>query len=580
MTDGIEIAETLETLIERSEAWIAIDPQDATRDALRAMVLRARSSGDTSELAECMGDRLRFGTAGLRGTMGPGSNRLNCLMARQTAFGLADALLKHQPAAVSAGVLVGHDARHGSEEFAQEIIFVLTQAGVPCTLVPGPQPTPLVAWGLRHRGFGAAVVVTASHNPAKDNGIKIYWGDGAQIVPPVDGWIAEAIESVSSINPPGPLVVPTLADEQLTAEYVEMVVGLVGGPDPQRSDFRIAATAMHGVGAKLLRRCLSEAGFTSLSFVPSQEHPDPDFPTIPFPNPEEAGATDLLVALATETQAEIALATDPDADRLAVAIPDPPSGGFRLLTGDELGALLATGLLERRAGEGLLEGSAASDATAGSARRPLLVTTVVSSQLLHRIAEAAGTAFEETLTGFKWLCRPGFEHPEYDQVLAYEESIGYAVGGLCDKDGIAAAAVVCDLVRSWRAQGRSCRDVLDGIARQHGAHVTNNFSLRVSGVGWAERLQKLTKELIANPPKEIAGIAVGRIDQPAADVIRLFLVNGDRVVIRPSGTEPKLKCYCEAVEPIAANESAQAGVARAKERAALLRADLTTRLAV
>jgi phosphomannomutase len=571
-----EETEPLAELIERAHRWISHDPDPSTRAALGEVLRQAEASGDATKLVDLMGYRLEFGTAGLRGEMGPGSNRLNRLMARQTAAGLAAALLAHSPGSAERGVIVGHDARHHSEAFAHDVVDVLAAAGIETLLVDGPNPTPLMAWALRHRGAAAAVVVTASHNPAKDNGIKIYWGDGAQIVPPVDGWIASEIDKVAWTNPVAPPVVAALAPPALTADYVDMVASLVGGHHPERGDFVIAATAMHGVGGALLQRCLAATGFTNLHTVAAQQLPDPDFPTVAFPNPEEPGATDLLLALATEVEADIAVANDPDADRLAVGI-RTPQGGFRMLSGDELGALFAIGLMERRAASS--EELPTELPPTAQSRQPLLVTTVVSSQLLAAIAANTGAAFFETLTGFKWLCRPGFEHPELDQVLAYEESIGYAVGGLCDKDGLSAATVFCDLARGWRAQGRTPQMVLDELATAYGAHVTDNFSIRVKGPGWVERLVEITANFVAHPPESIEGIAVDHLDQPAEDVIRLFLANGDRVVIRPSGTEPKLKCYCEAVEPVAANSSAAEAHTIARQRAARLHAAIEALLA-
>jgi len=552
-------------LFAAAEAWVAADPDPTTSAALGEVVARARATGDVVELADLMGERLDFGTAGLRGEMGPGSNRLNLLMARQTAAGLARTLRGRAEGAATRGVLVGHDARHHSAAFARGCVDVLEAAGIPCLLVTDPQPTPLIAWGVRHLGTAAGIVVTASHNPAKDNGIKIYWGDGAQIIPPVDGWIADDIAAAVAerLDPVGPAVDPTPAPASLVADYAGMVVDLVGGHDATRADLMVATTAMHGVGAALLRRCLADAGFTSLATVPEQEQPDPDFPTIPFPNPEEPGATDLLLALAASSGAAIAIANDPDADRMAMGIPTP-DGGWRMLTGDELGAVFAVGLMGRRT----------------SPKPPLLVTTVVSSQLLAAIAADAGARFEETLTGFKWLCRPGFAHPELEQVLAYEESIGYAVGGLHDKDGISASVVMADLVHRWTQQGVSPQDVLDDLARRHGAHVTDNFSLRLSGPGWSARLAAAAASVVDDPPASLAGVAVVRMDQPADDVIRLFLANGDRVVIRPSGTEPKLKCYCEAVEPVADGEAPEAARVRARARTAQFRSELTERLAL
>ncbi|MFN8052352.1 MAG: phospho-sugar mutase [Acidimicrobiales bacterium] len=563
-------------LVARTEAWIAADPDPETRGALSDVLGRARATGDDVELADLMGLRLDFGTAGLRGEMGPGSNRLNRLMARQTAAGLARTLHEHGERVAERGVIVGHDARHHSERFALDTVEVLEAAGIPCMFVAGDNPTPLIAWGVRHLGAVAGVVVTASHNPAKDNGIKIYWGDGAQIIPPVDGWIAADIDvAAAGGNPPGPERTPTPAPASLVDDYVAMVTGLVApdtttGIGAQRAALRIASTAMHGVGAPLLRRCLDAAGFVTHRSVARQEIPDPDFPTVPFPNPEEPGATDLLLALARDMDADVALANDPDADRLAVGIrsDDPEHDGYRMLSGDELGALLAAGLMADRAANPRADG-----------RRPLLVTTVVSSQLLARIAADTGADFHETLTGFKWLCRPAFADPSLDQVLAYEESIGYAVGGLCDKDGISAAVVTADMLARWNAAGIQPQQVLDDLARAHGAHVQGNFSIRVGGPGWAERLAATAADVVAAPPTAVAGSPVERMDQPADDVIRLFLANGDRVVIRPSGTEPKLKCYCEAVEPVADGEAPADARRRAAERLTTMHDELTARLA-
>lgn len=554
---------TVGELLARADEWIAADPDPATRERLAAVAATVRDGGDPAELADLVGHRLSFGTAGLRGEMGPGSNRVNQLMARQTAAGLARTLSARVGDAGHRGVLVGHDARHGSERFARDIVDVLEGAGIPAMLVDGPQPTPLIAWGVRHLACAAGVVVTASHNPAKDNGIKIYWGDGAQIIPPIDQWIAADIDAAAAAD-----VAPTgfggearPAPVSLVDDYVQMVVGLVAGgaSAAERRGVRLATTAMHGVGGALLARCLDEAGFTAVDTVHQQAGPDPDFPTVPFPNPEEPGATDLLLALAAEVGADAAFANDPDADRLAVGVPTG-DGGWRMLSGDELGAVVAAGLLERRGGTG--EGG-------------LLVTTVVSSQLLARMAAASGAEFAETLTGFKWLCRPAFEHPELEQILAYEESIGYAVGGLCDKDGISAAVVVADLIASWTASGVTVQDVLDDLARAHGAHVQRNFSLRLSGPGWEARLAAIAAGVVAAPPASVAGVAVARLDQPAEDVIRLFLENGDRVVIRPSGTEPKLKVYCEAVEPVGADEPAADARSRAAARLTAMASDLT-----
>ena len=550
-------------LRDRAEAWIAADPDELTRAQLSEIVDRAELPGELDELDDHVGRRLEFGTAGLRGEMGPGPNRLNRLVVRQTAAGLAAALHAHANAA--AGVLVGHDARHHSAVFARDIVSVLVAADVPCELVDGPNPTPLIAWGMRHLGCTAGVVVTASHNPARDNGIKIYWSDGAQIIPPIDRWIAEAIDlAASDGDPTAPAIDPTLASPTLTDDYVSFVAGLVPSADRRTGRLRIAATSLHGVGDTLLRRCLDAAGFDDVHTVTAQAQPDPDFPTVTFPNPEEPGATDLLLELAAASDADVAFANDPDADRLAVAV--PTDDGWRLLGGDDVGVLFAAGLLERA--------PAPARRAHAIETTPLLVTTVVSSQLLAKMAAHAGVAFRETLTGFKWLCRPALADPALEQLLAYEEALGYAIGHLRDKDGLSAAVVMADLMADWKQAGTSALEVLDGLARIHGAHVQHNVSIRVTGPGWLEEITALAASVADAPPTALAGVAVQRTDRPADDVIRLFLANGDRVVIRPSGTEPKLKIYAEAVEAVRGAEAPAAARQRAGERLELIHREL------
>ena len=551
-----------EGLVERATSWMRVDPDPDTRAALAAVL----ADGDRALLEELVGRRLAFGTAGLRGRMGPGPNRMNRLMVRQCAAGLARVLLAEGPAVASRGVVVGHDARHHSHDFGADAVAVLVDHGIDALAFSGPVPTPLVAEALRRTGAAAALMVTASHNPATDNGVKVYWRDGAQIVAPVDARIAAAIDEVATtmaaaataaqadaelrphrgvgtVQPLGTATSGVEADA-----YVAAAVALGDGrplhPVP------VAITSMHGVGGGLVERVLSEAGHGPLHEVPEQRTPDPDFPTVTFPNPEEPGALDRVLEVARSTGAVVALANDPDADRLAVAAADH-DGRWRPLTGDQTGALLADHLLERAVHRG---------------ERDLLVaSTVVSSRLTARLTEAAGGHYVETLTGFKWLCRPGLEHPEWTQVLLYEEALGYAIGPSArDKDGITAALAVVDLVTALAARGRTVWDALDDLDHRHGAHVTRNGSVTTSGPGREDRLAGVVDQLALAPPATLGGIAVERSDRPAPDVLRMWTVDDTRVALRPSGTEPKLKYYCEAVVPVGPDLAGARRVAAAR----------------
>ncbi|MHB1137745.1 MAG: phospho-sugar mutase [Microthrixaceae bacterium] len=523
-------------LLRAAGDWQRIDPDPSTREELRAVVERA----DPAELEELMGRRVAFGTAGLRAPLGAGPNRMNRLVVRQAAAGLSRHLLATVPDAATRGVLVGHDARHGSVDFARDVVEVVRAHGIAVHAFREPVPTPLVAFGARHLDTAAAVVLTASHNPAADNGMKVYWEDSAQIVAPVDRAIAAAIDAVAAdgeILPttaaPGPLFPQggATSDDELVTAYLRDALAR----SPRGStDVRVAMTALHGVGAELAERLLRAAGHHDLHPVEQQRRPDPDFPTVAFPNPEEPGALDALLDTARAFDCDLALANDPDADRLAMALPDA-TGKWRALSGDEIGTLLAQRLLE----------------LGDPSQRRLVCTTVVSSRLLSRVAAAAGADFVETLTGFKWLCRPGLAHPECHQVLLYEEALGYAVGpGVRDKDGIAAALVAVDLVAELRREGRTVWDVLDSLAVQHGAHVPMNGSVRLSGPGWQDRVVTLVRALVDDPPTALGGFDVVAVDLPAPDVIRWYLRDDTRVVVRPSGTEPKLKYYCEAIESV------------------------------
>jgi phosphomannomutase len=540
----------------RVEAWIARDPDPATRAELRGML----AAGDAPGLTERFAGRLEFGTAGLRGPMAAGPTRMNRALVRESAAGIARHLVAASPGARGAGVVVTHDARHRSRAFAEDCAEVLAAHGIPVTLGSGPLPTPVGVFAIRHLGCAAGIVLTASHNPGTDNGLKLYLGDGAQIVPPADGLIAAAIAAVAAdgvVIPAGATAAPVapLAPE-VVAAYRALALSRV---PPPASPIRIATTAMHGVGGPLLAALLAEAGHAQVHPVAAQEAPDPDFPTVPFPNPEEPGATDLLAKEMRDAGADLGLALDPDADRVAVMVPDRDEGP-RQLTGDDVGALLGDWLL--------------GSVTSGPGR--LVVSSVVSSSLLARIAEARGARHAETLTGFKWLSRPAMEHPELVQVLAYEEALGYAIGPeVRDKDGLSAAVAVASMAAASRSRGRTLLDELEDLHRRHGAHVIDNFSLRDEAPGGAARRAALVERLVAAPPAAIGGERAIAVRSLAPDVLRIDLEDGVRVVVRPSGTEPKLKCYCEAVETVdgdleGARRRARARLARVREGLAAL----------
>ncbi|HEX4902921.1 MAG TPA: phospho-sugar mutase, partial [Acidimicrobiales bacterium] len=413
-------------------AWQADDPDPDTVAELDALL----AAGDDGALHERFGARLEFGTAGLRGAVGAGPNRMNRVVVRRAAAALCRWLDDHGWAGP---VVVGRDARHGSAAFAADTAAVIAGAGRPVVLAPGPVPTPVVAFAVRHVGAAAGVVVTASHNPPGDNGYKVYAGDGAQIVPPWDVEIAAHMDAIDRVGalplaaPDDPLIT-SLGDDVIDA-YVDGAAGLRVAD--VAVDLRVAYTPLHGVGLDVLRRAFERAGLPSPAVVEAQAAPDPDFPTVAFPNPEEPGAMDRLLELADEAGADVAIANDPDADRLAVAVPGPRAGldGWRVLTGDELGLLLADHLLRH---------------TSGPDR--LLVTTVVSSSALGAMASVHGVGFVETLTGFKWLARAAMARPDLRPLLGYEEALGYSVGSLVrDKDGIGAAVVAVEAVAALAA---------------------------------------------------------------------------------------------------------------------------------
>jgi phosphomannomutase len=510
--------------------WRDEDPDPTTRAEVDALL----AAGDDAGLADRFGRRLAFGTAGLRGAMGAGPNRMNVATVRYAAAGLGRWLLEREP---SPSVVIGFDARHRSADFAVATAGVLTAAGVRARLLPRALPTPVLAFAVGHLGASAGVMVTASHNPAADNGYKVYASDGAQIVPPADVEIAAAIASFASLAdvPVADDGWEQLGDEVLAAYLSAAAATLPPGP----RDVRATYTPLHGVGGGVFVALAERVGFPAVHVVAEQAEPDPNFPTVAFPNPEEPGALDLSLALARDVDAQLVLANDPDADRLAVALPDPAvEGGWRPLTGDELGAVLADHLLRR----------------GGHTPEDTLVTTVVSSRLLSKLAAAGGVGYAEALTGFKWVVRaPG---PGRRFLFGYEEALGYCAGDLVrDKDGISTALLVAELA----AQG-PILDRLHAIFREHGAHVTRQRSVRIQGSDWLDRVTAAMAAVRATPPGQVAGRAVLEVEDlapggrlPPSDVL-IWTLDGARAVVRPSGTEPKLKIYAEAVAAVTGDD--------------------------
>jgi phosphomannomutase len=529
----------------RLAAWLADDPDDRDRAELEALA-RDDSAETAAKLADRFAGRLEFGTAGLRGTVAAGPNRMNRAVVRAATTALAGWLrgpgrATAPAAAAEAGVVIGWDARHRSDEFADEAARVLAGAGIRVYLLPGQQPTPLLAFAVRHLRAAAGIMITASHNPPAYNGYKLYLADGAQIVPPADAEIEAAIRSLGPLSqvklaaPDSPLI-GRLGDE-VAAAYLDRICAASPAP-PDAAWLRFVYTPLHGVAGALALRAFEQAGFTAPDVVAAQAEPDPDFPTVAFPNPEEPGALDLALAQARRSGADLVLANDPDGDRLAVAVPDPDAaGGWRTLTGDQVGALLGAYLLER-----IPPGPGPDDR--------LVVTTIVSSTLLSRIAAVAGAQYAETLTGFKWIVRAA--GPGRRFVFGYEEALGYCVGDTVrDKDGIGAALALLGLAARARSGGESLLDAYDALETAHGVHLTAQVT-----VDTAAPVDVMARLRAAAPAKfgDAAVIATtdltgGTRDLPSADVLSYQLA-GARAVIRPSGTEPKIKAYFEVVEPV------------------------------
>jgi phosphomannomutase len=530
-----------------AEAWLADDPDPATRDELRA-VLDARPA-DQADLTDRFSGPLRFGTAGLRGPLRAGPNGMNLAVVRGAAAGLVAWLAER---GATGPIVIGFDARTGSRAFAEETAKVATGSGREAILLPKPLPTPVLAYLVRTTGASAGVMVTASHNPPQDNGYKVYLADGAQLVPPADAEIEAAIRAVGPLSTValGAGASRVLTEAESVGSYVDSAIDVVD-PEVEARDLVVAYTPMHGVGRETFVAALTEAGFAAPLVVPEQAEPDPAFPTVAFPNPEEPGAMDLVLALAQSSGADLAIANDPDADRCAVAIPE--GDGWRMLRGDEVGVLLADHLMRRGV-------------------RGCYATTIVSSTLLGKLCADRGLPYGETLTGFKWIVRAGD-----DLVYGYEEALGYCVAPdtVRDKDGITAALLVCELAAGLKTELRTLGDRLDELALSYGVHATDQLSVRVDDL---TEIGTAMATIRRRPPDCLLDEPVTTVEDrlPAADVLTLKSESA-RVVVRPSGTEPKLKAYLEVVEPVVGDD-----VAGARERAAAslvaLRTEVTAAL--
>ncbi|QAY60584.1 phospho-sugar mutase [Microbacterium protaetiae] len=548
-----------EEILERAQAWLAQDPDGQTRTELRDLIGRA-SADDAdaqAELADRFDGRLVFGTAGLRGRLGAGPRRMNRVLVAQAAAGLAAYLNEKGGPDAPPSVVIGYDGRRNSQVFATDSAELFAGAGLRTILLPRLLPTPVLAFAVRHLGADAGVMVTASHNPPDDNGYKVYLGgedQGSQIVAPADAEIAAHIQRIADERTVSELPRSTAyerAPESLVDDYVAATAAV--GPAPAGAEgMRWVYTAMHGVGWETAARVIEAAGYPAPVTVTAQLEPDGAFPTVSFPNPEEPGAMDLAFETAREADAELVIANDPDADRLAVGIPSPDAeGGWRRMTGNEIGLLL--GWRTARA-------AAAADAAAGAS----LACSLVSSPGLQAVAEHYGLAFHATLTGFKWISRaPGL-------LYGFEEALGYLVDPdvVRDKDGISAAVAVLHLASEARAEGRTLTDLLEEFDETFGAFVSDQVSIRVDDLAVIGRIMT---GLRADPPARLGEVDVEAVDDfgdgheglPPTDMLRLQLAGGGRVLVRPSGTEPKLKAYLDVRGDAAAEAASRLAALRA-----------------
>lgn len=538
----------IDDLLATARSWADADPHEGDRAEVLALV----EAGDAASLAPRFAGPLTFGTAGLRGPLRAGPGGMNAAVVTRAAAGLGAWL--HRSGSAGGGIVIGYDARRRSDEFARISAAVLAGAGFAVQVLPRALPTPVLSYAVRHLGCVAGIMVTASHNPPDDNGYKVYLGDGAQLVPPADREIEAAIAAV------GPAREVPLSDDWLTlgddvaADYVDAVVAaLEPSRVASRGSLRVAYTALHGVGADTTRAVFAAAGLAEPASVPEQDEPDPTFRTVAFPNPEEPGATDLLKALAVRTGADVAIAEDPDADRCAVVCDG------RQLTGDEVGALLADWLLRRGV-------------------RGTYASSLVSGSLMHVIAAAHGVPSEETPTGFKWIMRAGSDPAPL--VYGYEEALGYSVSPSVarDKDGISAALAVALLAAELKESGRTLVDRLDELAQEHGLFATGQLSVRVEDLAV---ISDAMARVRAEPPTTLLGREVAfadlALEDPPVDAVRL-LGDGVRVIVRPSGTEPKLKAYLETVVPVHQDAGLIAARGRGEDELDQLRAEMSAAL--
>ncbi len=506
------------------ENWIADDPDPATAHQL-VVLLEQENEG---ALRKFFNGFLEFGTAGLRGPIGPGPSCMNRAVVGRTAAGLASYMKKRG----MSSVIIGRDARHGSEDYTFETAEILSGAGMKVFILPRPLPTPVLAFATSHLKCDVGIMVTASHNPPQDNGYKVYIGptaDGinyaaSQIINPTDQFIATEIAAVPALRDQPRGTEWTVLDDQVVDEYIKRTSALA----PRPSNLKIVYTAMHGVGTETVKKVFSQAGFNNLILVDEQCTPDPDFPTVAFPNPEEPGAIDLALAKARATNADLVIANDPDADRCAAAINDPELG-WRMLRGDELGIIFGEWIARTKP-------------------RGTIGNSIVSSSALRKICGHYGVNFQEVLTGFKWLAKIE------DLAFGYEEAIGYAVDSetVNDKDGISAAIFLAQVATDLANQGQTLTNLLNDVWTRHGFHGTEQISIRVSDMGSIARLLTTLRQ---NPPSEIAGRAVKSIDDlaapkdglPPTDGLRIWLDGDIRIIVRPSGTEAKMKCYIEVI---------------------------------
>ncbi|RJU01654.1 phospho-sugar mutase [Arthrobacter frigidicola] len=565
-------------LLSSATAWAQADPDPQTAAELEALV-DAVLQGDAAaeaELRDRFSGPLLFGTAGLRAALGAGPNRMNRVVVRRAAAGVAAHALDLASAGDGDGgayvprAVIGFDARHNSRVFAEETAAIFAAAGLETFLMPSELPTPVLAYAVRALECEVGIMVTASHNPPQDNGYKVYLGGravaeearGVQIVAPHDAGIAAHIAAVGSVDSV-PLAVDgwTILPESIEMDYVTAVAALAD-PAFTARDLNIVLTPMHGVGGRTARSVLHTAGFENVTMVERQAEPDPDFPTVSFPNPEEPGALDLALETAQEADADLVIANDPDADRVALAAKDPATGAWRMLRGDEVGTLLGAHLAAR---------ATAGGSTGGA----VFANSIVSSRLLGRVAAAAGISHVQTLTGFKWIARvPGLSY-------GYEEALGYCVAPTTvrDKDGISAGLLLAELAAATKAAGRTLFDLLDDAFLAHGLHTADQLSVRVASL---PLLGEMMARLRSKPPQSFAGSPVatavdlsqGSEHLPPTDGLLYLTGDSTRVIIRPSGTEPKLKCYLEVIEPVASAEGLADAKAAARIRLEAVRADV------